>query len=286
MRKGDLQRYVEPFVGGGAVFFDVMQKFKPRTAFISDINKDLILTYTVVQQRSTELIYFLEQLQNQYNKTESEKRQDLFLTVRQSFNEQRFAISYNKITDNWIPRAAQLIFLNKTCFNGLFRLNSKGEFNVPFGKYANPNICDKLNIKACSEILQNTDIRIANYEQSLEVIDSKSFVYFDPPYRPLSKTASFTTYSGTEFTDREQIRLALFFQKINDKTKAKMMLSNSDPKNENPNDNFFEHTFEKFNIHRVRASRAINSKGDKRGAINEILITNYEPQPQTLTLNL
>lgn len=283
--KGKIEKYVEPFIGGGAVFFEIMQNFDIKSAYISDINKDLILTYKVIRQKPETLCDFLEQHQKEYDNTEQEKRNNLFLTTRTQFNSQRFEINYEQFSDNWIPRAAQLIFLNKTCFNGLFRLNSKGEFNVPYGKYPNPTILDSNNIFAVSEILQNVEIRNANYNESFDFITSKSFVYFDPPYKPISKTSSFTTYSGTEFSDNEQIELANFYHKISIEKQAKLMLSNSDPKNKNPDNDFFEKAFKNYNLHRVYASRAINSNGEKRGKIKELVITNYKYEPRTLAIN-
>lgn len=273
--KGTIKKYVEPFIGGGAVFFEMMQNFDIATAYISDINNDLILTYKVIRKNPETLCDLLEQYQNEYDNTAPEKRNSLFLTVRKHFNYQRFEINYKKFSENWIPRAAQLIFLNKTCFNGLFRLNSKGEFNVPYGKYPKPKILDSQNIFAVSEVLQNVEIQNASYTQSYPAITSSSFVYFDPPYKPISKTSGFTSYSGTEFSDKQQIELAAFYDKVHTEKQAKLMLSNSDPKNKNPDDNFFENTFANYNLYRVYAARAINSNGQKRGKIKEILITNY-----------
>ncbi|MFQ3609449.1 MAG: Dam family site-specific DNA-(adenine-N6)-methyltransferase, partial [Chloroherpetonaceae bacterium] len=249
------------------------------------INKDLVLTYQVIQQRPHDLLDFLEQYQKDYDQTEQEKRNDLFLAVRKHFNLQRFEINYKKLSDNWIPRAAQFIFLNKTCFNGLFRLNSKGEFNVPYGKYKTAMIFDEPNLLATSKALQNATIQQANYSSCFDKVNENTFVYFDPPYRPISPTASFTTYTGSEFTDSEQLQLAQFFKKLDKEKGAKLMLSNSDPKNENPNDDFFERAFSGYNIFRVSAGRAVNSNGEKRGKIKEILITNYEYEPQTLEIN-
>lgn len=276
LRNRKIKKYSEPFLGGGAVFFEVMQRFNVETAYVSDINKDLVLTYWVIQQKPEQLIDFLQQLQEQYDYTKQEERNDLFLTVREHFNQQRFEINYKKITDNWVPRAAQLIFLNKTCFNGLFRLNSKGEFNVPYGKYLNPTILDEANIWAVSDVLQRTEMAIANYVACYDKVDNHSFVYFDPPYRPLSKTASFTGYAGNNFSDKEQTQLAEFFRKLDEEKNVKMMLSNSDPKNENPTDDFFENIFTGYHFYRVSANRAINCISEKRGAIKEILITNYQ----------
>ncbi len=275
LRQGKIERYVEPFIGGGAVFFEVMQNYNVKSAYISDINKDLILAYQVVQQKPDALLEFLAQYQHDYDNTAEQNRNDLFLSVRSHFNGQRFEINYQHLADNWIPRAAQLIFLNKTCFNGLFRLNSKGQFNVPFGKYEHPTILDECNIFAVSKVLQNVEIRISPYEGCIDQAHEKTFVYFDPPYRPISKTASFTTYSGFEFTESQQIKLAHFFKKLDVEKQAKLMLSNSDPKNENAADNFFERLYNDYRINRVDAIRAINSDGEKRGKLKELIITNY-----------
>lgn len=280
-----ITKFAEPFLGGGAVFFDVMQRFDIKNGYISDINKDLVLTYWVVQQKPDTLLDFLDQYQKEFNNTPVEKRNTLFLSIREHFNTQRFEINYKKLSDNWIPRAAQFIFLNKTCFNGLFRLNSKGGFNVPFGKYENPAILDEINIKNCSTVLQRTEIVIGAFDSGADFIDDQTFVYFDPPYRPLSTTSSFTTYAGSTFTDTDQKKVAEYFGFLDKNKSAKLMLSNSDPKNTNPEDDFFENIFPSFNFHQVSANRSINSKGDKRGAIHELVITNYSYEPQTLAFN-
>ena len=285
LRKHRITKFAEPFLGGGAVFFDVMQRFDIKSGYVSDVNKDLVLTYWVVQQKYDSLLDFLDQYQKEYDNTPTEKRNDLFLEIRKHFNQQRFEINYKHLSDNWIPRAAQLIFLNKTCFNGLFRLNSKGEFNVPFGKYQTPTIIDEVNIKAAHRVLQRAEIRIGNYNDSINFIDDNTFVYFDPPYRPLTDTSSFTTYAGKTFTDNDQREVANYFQHLDNTTNAMLMLSNSDPKNSNPDDIFFETIFPNYNFYQVSANRAINSNGSKRGAINELIITNYNYEPQTLAFN-
>lgn len=275
IRNGTIRNYIEPFLGGGALFFALSQQFNIKNAFLFDKNRDLILTYQVVQQKPAELLNFLEQYQKEYDSTAQENRNNLFLLKRQYFNNQRFEINYNGISDNWISRAAQFIFLNKTCFNGLFRLNSKGEFNVPYGKYKAATICDETNILAVSETLQNAEIQYADYSECWDKVNEHSFVYFDPPYRPISATASFTTYTGTEFSDKEQLELANFYRKLDCEKGAKLMLSNSDPANENPNDDFFARAYAGYKILKVSASRAVNCNGEKRGKINELLILNY-----------
>lgn len=286
LKTGEITHYTEPFLGGGALFFYVFQKYNLKTAYLSDVNKDLILTYQSVQQKPNELLSFLEQYQKNYDATNEEKRTELFLKVRSDFNLQRIKINYNSLENNSLERAAQFIFLNKTCFNGLFRLNAKGDFNVPFGKYKTANIFDESNILAASKVLQNAEIVCGDYSLCFSKVQDNSFVYFDPPYRPLSTTASFTTYTGTAFTDKSQIKLSLFFQKLDKEKNVKLMLSNSDPTNENPTDAFFDRAYTGYHIHKVWAKRAVNSKGDKRGKINELLITNYQYQHEPSTLAL
>jgi DNA adenine methylase len=278
LRNGVINNYVEPFLGGGALFFEIAALFKIKTAYLSDVNRDLTLTYQVIKHKPDALLDFLEQYQNDYDNTEQAMRNNLYLSVRRHFNEQRFEINYKNIADNWIPRAAQFIFLNKTCFNGLFRLNSRGEFNVPYGKYKTAAILDASNIMAVSQALQNAQICCAPYQQCWDNVTEDSFVYFDPPYRPISRTAGFTAYTGTEFTDNEQVKLACFYKKIDMEKGAKLMLSNSDPSNENADDHFFEEMYDGYNIFRVSANRCVNCDGKGRGKINELLITNYEPQ--------
>jgi len=275
LKKGKINNYVEPFLGGGAIYFSILEKYKIKNAYLSDLNRDLILTYKVIQKKHDELLDFLEQYQKRYDETAIEKRCGLFLDFRKHFNEQRLEINYKKLSENWIPRAAQFIFLNKTCYNGLFRLNSKGEFNVPFGKYKTVNIFDPVNISAVSDALQNAEIVQAEYTNCYKKVDNKTFVYFDPPYRPLTQTSNFTTYTGAEWTDKQQIELAAFFQKMDKEKEAKLMLSNSDPTNINPNDTFFEKAYHGYNLFKVFASRAVNCNGTGRGKINELLITNY-----------
>jgi len=275
LREQKIKKYVEPFLGGGAMFFDINNKFVIDTAYLSDLNRDLVLTYKVIQQKPNILLEHLYNYQTLYDSTPQDKRQALFLRVRTAFNEQRFTINYQTLQDDWIVRASYLIFLNKTCFNGLYRLNRKAGFNVPYGKYKKALICDVDNIQAVSEVLQKAQINYADYSACFNVIDENTFVYFDPPYRPLSKTASFTTYTGITFKDKEQLALASFFRQLDKAKKPKLMLSNADPKNADVNDTFFEEAYAGYNIFRVSAGRSINCKGNKRGKISELLITNY-----------
>jgi DNA adenine methylase len=275
LKNGGIQNYVEPFLGGGAVYFAISKKYRIKNAYLSDLNRDLILTYKVIQRNAASLLGILHQYQTQYDARAEARRYELFFDLRGHFNEQRFKINYKKFSENWLTRAAQFIFLNKTCYNGLFRLNADGEFNVPPGKYKKAVIFDERNILAVSAVLQNAEIVCADYAQCYPKVNASSFVYFDPPYRPITRTSYFTAYTEAEFGDKQQIELARFFCRLDTEKMVKLMLSNSDPANNDPNDTFFEEAYSGCNIFRVSASRAVNCNGAKRGKINELIITNY-----------
>ena len=269
---GKIEKYFEPFVGGGALFFYLSSYYQIKEAYLSDINKELILTYNVIKDNPIELIEILNDLSESYIKTEDKK--ELFYSIREDFNKTLINFDYENYSEKHIKRASQMIFLNKTCFNGLFRVNKDGEFNVPFAHPENPLIYDKKNILNVSKALENVQIVTASYLDSEEFIDDKSLVYLDPPYRPLDKKSSFEGYSKLDFDDDSQIELADYYKRISEKG-AKALLSNSDPKNTDPNDNFFDDLYSDYKIIRVEANRFINSKGDKRGPINEILVYNF-----------
>jgi len=275
LKNGKIENYYEPFLGSGAVFFFIKQNYPIKKAFLTDINEELILTFNVVKSDVTELIEELKSIKEKYISLKQNEQELFFYHIRDTYNQNKTNIDFNNYSPKWISRAAQMIFLNKTCFNGLFRLNRKGEFNVPFGRYKNPKILNEENLLRCSEELQIADIFLTDFENIKDYITSKSFIYFDPPYRPISKTSSFTSYSKFDFNDDDQIRLANLFKDLG-VNGNKLMLSNSDPKNENPLDNFFDEQYKSFTIRRVKAVRMINCKGDKRGAINELIITNYK----------
>lgn len=274
MDGGTRTRYIEPFVGGGAVFFYVAQRFPIKESVICDINQELILTWQVVKRDVETLIQLLQELQNAYDPLDESGRLKLFYDVRDELNARQKTFDYSQYNNDTIHRASQLLFLNKTCFNGLFRLNSSGGFNVPFGKYKNPSVVNEKNLRKASALLTNTTILQGDFTRCLEFCDENSFIYIDPPYRPLNKTSSFTSYSQDGFSEQDQIRLREFFGDI-DKTGAKVMLSNSDPRNEDPNDHFFDDLYQEYCIERVLAKRMINSIAEKRGAINELIIRNY-----------
>ena len=264
-----IEKYCEPFVGGGAVLFDVLQKFQPKEVLINDINKELINTYFQVKNHCEELIEYLNELQSQYRNFTQEEKKELFYEKRKLYNE----LKVNGDGVETLEKAALFVFLNKTCFNGLYRVNSKGFFNVPFNNAKNPLICDEENLRSCSQVLQNVTLKAGDYKDCENFIDEQTFVYIDPPYRPLSQTSAFTAYSENQFLDKEQVELANFIENLSVKG-ATILASNSDPKNSDEEDNFFDDLYSNFEIERVFASRMINAKSDKRGNINEILISN------------
>ena len=266
---GQIETYIEPFIGGGAVFFDILQRYKVKKAVIIDLNKELINCYRCIKADVNELIKSLNKLETDFLNIEGNERKDYFLKVRNDYN----TIHLNGKYD--FEKASNFIFLNRTCFNGLYRVNSKGEFNVPFGKYKNPLICDRENLLLISKLLQNVEIRFGDYSICKEYITGNTFVYFDPPYRPLLENKSFVNYDKNGFDDDNQKELAYFVKELSDNG-VKIMLSNSDPKNTNPKDNFFDNLYEGFEIDRIHARRMINCQADKRGDITEIVVRNYK----------
>lgn len=262
-----LTKYIEPMVGGGALLFYVLSKYDFEQVYISDINAELINAYNAIKNNIDELVAKLTEMQLLFLPMDENGRKYYYYSSRDRFN------SLELHETNSVEKAALFIFLNKTCFNGLYRVNRKGQFNVPMGAYKNPCICDEENLRNVSNALQNVEIVCGDYTLSKSVIDKDSFVYLDPPYRPISETSSFTSYNSDIFDDNEQIRLANFIDEIN-ATGAKIVLSNSDPQNVNEEDSFFEDLYKSYTIRKVEASRMINSKSDGRGKIKELLICN------------
>ena len=274
LKRGRLHRYVEPFVGSGALFFHVVRAYPLAEYLLSDVNPELILAYRTIQRQVEPLIERLAELEEEYLSLEPSARKARYYRERERFNAALGAIDFEAYQPAWIERAAQLIFLNRTCYNGLFRVNSRGEFNVPFGRYKQPAICDAANLRAVARALEGATLRFGDYTAVGECADGETFVYFDPPYRPLTRTASFTTYSTHVFDDREQLRLAEFYRLLHRKG-ARLMLSNSDPRNANPEDDFFEEAYRGFRLERVTANRNINRDAGGRGPVTELLILNY-----------
>jgi DNA adenine methylase len=269
-----IDSYIEPFVGGGAFFFFLKKYYKIKKSFLLDINRELVIAYKVVQKDYEELIDQLSDIESEHLGKNAEERKKEYYKIRENYNSHVNIINYNKYNESWIERAAQLIFLNKTCYNGLFRQNKKGEFNVPYGRYNNPKICDENNIIAVNKALKTTKIFCNDFTKSLDYVEKGSLVYLDPPYRPLSNTSKFTSYAKEGFNDKDQKRLADFFEKLNKKG-AFLILSNSDPKNEDLEDEFFEILYKNYVIERIPAKRHINRDKSKRGQINELIIRNY-----------
>ncbi|MGL4209740.1 MAG: DNA adenine methylase [Candidatus Adiutrix sp.] len=262
-------KYCEPFVGGGAVLFDVLSYDFDRI-YISDTNRELINTYSTIKNNLTALTDVLATLQTEFHPIDTDGRKTYYYARRDEFNDLKINVD---ATTN-IRKAALFIFLNRTCFNGLFRVNAKGLYNVPMGAYKMPLICDEGNLRELSQALQSVEIHWGDYRNSLEFIDDKTFVYIDPPYRPLTATANFTAYNETPFDDSEQIALARFVDDISGRG-AKVVVSNSDPKNSDSDDEFFDDLYGAFTIDRVSAKRMINCNGENRGNISELLICNW-----------
>lgn len=263
-----IKKYCEPFVGGGAVLLDVLVNFQPEEVLINDINPELTNTYIQIRDNSENVISMLSVMQEDFWDMDTDARKKYFYAKRDRFNELiQEAVSTAE-------KAALFIFINKTCFNGLYRVNGKGLYNVPMGAYKKPPICDADNIRLISKLLQGVEVKCGDYSECESYIDGNTFVYIDPPYRPLSETSSFTSYAKTTFGDEQQIQLGHFIEQISEKG-AKVVASNSDPKNTDENDNFFDDIYKKFIIDRVSATRMINSNSKGRGVISELLICNY-----------
>ena len=262
--------YTEPFVGGGAMLFYMLQHFgNLRKVVINDVNDDLISTYSIIRDDVEALIIRLQVLEQEYLSIDGqEARSQLFYDIRDRYNQRQ---------DDGIVRASQLIFLNKTCFNGLYRVNAKGLFNVPFGRYANPTICNADVLRADSQLLRSANVEIlqGDFTHTSELADGLTFFYLDPPYRPLDATSSFTAYAKGDFDDDDQRQLAAFCKRLDDMG-CLWMESNADCSAKNPEDTFFEDLYRDYHIHRVSASRFINANPSKRGKLTELVIKNYE----------
>lgn len=244
--------YLEPFVGSGAVFFYIKQKYTPKKIIISDNNEDLINAYIVVRDHLEELIGLLKKHKRNHSK-------EYYYKIRE--------MDVDNLSN--VEKAARFLYLNKTCYNGLYRVNSKGKFNVPFGRYKKPNIVNEENLKRAHKLLQGVEIKHQSYEKVLDDAEVEDFIYFDPPYYPLSKTSNFVGYTKEVFLEDEQMKLARVYKKL-DRKGCLVMLSNS-------NTEFIKklYSYDGFKIFKVKARRAINSDARKRGPIDELVILNY-----------
>lgn len=264
-----ITKYIEPFVGGGAVLFDILNQFNLSDVYICDTNQELMNCYTVIKNNPNDLIKELKVLEEEFIPYPNNIRTDIYNHIRNEYN-----IIKAEDKNKEILLASYFIFLNKTCFNGLYRVNKKDEFNVPIGKYKKPCICDEENILNVSQKLQNVNIICDDYWSTLKLVDEHTFIYIDPPYRPITETSNFTNYTKDSFFDKDQISLKKYIDYIN-ATGAKVLASNSDPTNTNNTDNFFDDLYKNYNIKRIQVGRAINSNGKKRGKISELLISNF-----------
>lgn len=262
-------KYAEPFVGGGAVLFDVLDNYPVKEVYISDTNDELINVYLALRDDVDDLIDLLERLRTAFLGFDINDRKQYYYEKRSRFNELK------AVGQSGTESAALFIFLNRTCFNGLYRVNKEGKFNVPMGDYKNPTICDTDNLRRVSRALNNVNIVCADYKISASFIDEQTFAYFDPPYRPLSASSKFTAYTAQNFDDADQTELAAFIKRLAQKG-AHIVASNSDPKNTDASDNFFDDLYRGLNIKRIYAARMINSNAAARGKISELLIYNGE----------
>ncbi|MFH0920853.1 MAG: DNA adenine methylase [Fibrobacterota bacterium] len=276
LQQGRITRYYEPFLGGGAVFFHLAGRCDFQTAHLSDVNPTLIALYTLVRDKTEPLIAALASLRDAYLRKNEGGQRKFYYECRKEYN--ALPSGSTRLRDR-LRKGALTIFLNKTCYNGLFRLNSQGGFNSPYGHHRNKRVYNEANLRAAGATLRNTKLVALDFRKTVALVADgnprASFVYLDPPYRPLSATAGFTAYSSGAFSEKDQRDLAAVFRTL-DASGAKVMLSNSDPKNENPSDHFFEDLYSGFTFRRVAARRMINSNAGKRGAIKELVITNYE----------
>jgi len=259
--------YIEPFVGSGAVLFWVLNNYPNlKQVVINDINTDLINSYKTIKTDVKSLIPILQQWENDYHNLADrpELKKAYYYSKRTTFN--------NRIS-NQVTQTALFIFLNRTCFNGLYRVNKNNGFNVPIGSYKKPKICNANNLRAVSKVLEPVEILNGDFAATIDYATKNTFFYLDPPYKPLNGTSSFNSYAKDSFDDNEQIRLKQFSDKL-ELLGHKWILSNSDVKNTNPANNFFDDLYKEYNINRVLAKRSINANASKRGLLTELLITN------------
>ena len=272
IKKNGIVNYYEPFIGSAAVFLFIKQKYGIENAHLYDINSNLISTFRIVQNQTNNLIKELKLLDREFKSKNNEQRKIYYNKRREEFN---ILLSADlKVKQKLIRKAALTIFLNRTCFNGLYRVNNSGQFNVPLGRYENPRILDEENLLTVSELIKNVVLEVRNFKTLPKVVKKDSFIYYDPPYSPLNKTSNFTSYSEYEFSLNEQVELAKVYALL-DKEGIKQLLSNADLKNHNSQNDFHDNLYGKYTIRRILASRIINSKAAKRGKISEILVRNY-----------
>ena len=271
LKAGEITTYIEPFLGGGAVLIELLQNYNFKNVYAFDINIDLINCYKVIKNNVEELIEKLKTKQIEYSLLNQEEQKKYFFEIREEYNSYRITAE-----ETSTKRAVEFILLNKLCFSGLYRVNRKGEFNNSFNSAKSIKI-DEANFRHLSQLFQNVTFIAGDYAESEKYIDQNTFIYFDPPYRPLAKTTGFTKYTKDGFNDNEQIRLCEYYKRLDNK-KIKLMLSNSDPKTDDITDNFFEELYKDFYINKVNSQRRISRNTENRGKITELVITNYEAE--------
>lgn len=264
-----INKYVEPFVGGGAMLFYILSHYDVNEVHISDVNSELINMYSAIKENAESVIHILKRYEDTYLPLPDYERREYYYEKRDDFN----LLMETANSDNSILRAALFIFLNRTCFNGIYRVNRKGLFNVPMGVYKKPTICNAANIMLVSNALQKVDICCCSYEKTEPFVDENTFLYLDPPYRPLKGQDNFKSYTEEDFNDEQQKALAEYIRRITEKG-AHFVLSNSDPKNVDPDDDFFDDLYQEYTLKRITAKRVINRKSSSRGPVREILVTN------------
>ena len=265
----NINKYVEPFVGGGAMLFYILSHYNVKEVHISDVNSELINMYSAIKENAESVIEILKRYEDTYLPLPDYERREFYYEKRKDFN----LLMETANSANSVLRAALFIFLNRTCFNGIYRVNRKGQFNVPMGVYKKPTICNATNIMAVSNVLQKVNICCCSYEKTEIFVDEKTFLYLDPPYRPLKGQDNFKSYTEEDFNDERQKELAEYVRRISEKG-AHFVLSNSDPKNVDPEDNFFDDLYRGYTLKRIMAKRIINRKSSSRGPVMEILVTN------------
>ena len=264
--------YLEPFLGGGAVLFHLLDSQEFEYVRVSDLNEDLTLCYKMLQSDAELVAEILQEMSDCYPSSKDD-RKEAYYEVRERWNSS-IGSSESMGLEQKAKRAAQTIFLNKTCFNGLFRVNSDGLFNVPMGDYVKPSFPSKQDLLEVQAALKGVVVQTSGFQSCREYANDRSFIYLDPPYRPISKTSGFVSYSKGDFDDADQRELAKMFRKL-DETGARILLSNSDPKSTDPGDDFFDDLYEGFTVERILSRRSINSLGSGRGKISEIMVRNY-----------
>jgi len=269
-----INTYIEPFIGGGAVLFYLLDNYDFDEVHISDLNPELILCYEILKTDAGKVIDELKTIIERYpDYNKLEERKKFYYDIRSKWNKSVGMINDLSKSET-IKRVSQMIFLNRTCFNGLFRVNRKGEFNVPIGDYKKPSFPSSSQLLEVQRSLENVTIHLSSFEECISWVRDSTFIYFDPPYRPISQTSQFISYSKNDFNDEDQKKLSHTFRNL-DSENVKLLLSNSDPRNTDIDDLFFDELYHGFNILRIDAKRSINSNPEKRGKITELLIKNY-----------